>query len=64
VFAITRRGHIYIPAVVRRRCAISAADRLLIAAEPAERRLVIHPPAAIDAMIASHHGSVLGGDAT
>ncbi|MEU7873145.1 hypothetical protein [Dactylosporangium sp. NPDC049140] len=63
VFAVTRQGHLYIPSVVRRRCAISPADRLLIAAEPAERRLVIHPPAAIDAMIADRHRAVLGGDA-
>ncbi|GAA2351578.1 AbrB/MazE/SpoVT family DNA-binding domain-containing protein [Dactylosporangium salmoneum] len=64
VFAVTRQGHLYIPAVVRRRCAISPADRLLIAAEPGERRLVIHPPAAIDAMIADRHRHVLDGDAT
>jgi hypothetical protein len=64
VYTITRQGHLYIPAVARRRCAISPADRLLVAAEPAERGLVIHPPAAIDAMIADRHRSVLGGDAT
>ncbi|GAB3853245.1 hypothetical protein GCM10027610_082870 [Dactylosporangium cerinum] len=63
VYAITRQGHLYIPAVVRRRCAIAAADRLLIAAEPTERRLIIHPPAAIDAMITDRHNAVLDGDA-
>ncbi|MEV6930175.1 AbrB/MazE/SpoVT family DNA-binding domain-containing protein [Dactylosporangium sp. NPDC051485] len=64
VFTVTRQGHLYIPAVVRRRCAISPADRLLIAAEPEERRLVIHPPAALDVMIGDRHRAVLGGDAT
>jgi hypothetical protein len=64
VFTVTRQGHLYIPAIVRRRCAISPADRLLIAAEPDERRLVIHPPAALDVMIADRHRNVLGGDAT
>ncbi|MFB9178170.1 AbrB/MazE/SpoVT family DNA-binding domain-containing protein [Dactylosporangium sucinum] len=62
VFAVTRQGHLYTPAVVRRRCAVATGDRLLIAAEPAEGRLVIHPPAAIDAMIAEYHACVLGGD--
>jgi hypothetical protein len=64
VFTVTRQGHLYIPAAVRRRCAIAPADRLLIAAEPAQRRMVIHPPAAIDMMIADRHRAVLGGDAT
>ncbi|MFG2042981.1 hypothetical protein [Dactylosporangium sp. NPDC048998] len=31
--------------------------------QPAEHRLVVHPPAAIDAMIAQLHTTVLGGGA-
>ncbi|MFB9448713.1 AbrB/MazE/SpoVT family DNA-binding domain-containing protein [Dactylosporangium vinaceum] len=63
IFSITRRGHLYIPAVVRRRFAIAASDRLFVAADPAERRIVIHPPAAVDAMITERHRLVLGGAA-
>ena len=61
VFTVTRQGHPYIPAVVRRRCAIAPADRLLIAAEPTERRLVIHPPAALDVRASPGYIAVLAG---
>jgi hypothetical protein len=62
VFALTGQGHLRLPAAVRRWCGLAAGDRVLLAAEPAQGLLVVHPPAALDAMITQFHAVVLGGD--
>lgn len=64
VFGLTRQGHLRLPAMVRRWCGLEAGDRVLLAADPAQERLVVHPPAAVDAMVGWLHGRVLGGDPT
>ncbi|MFC8845371.1 MULTISPECIES: AbrB/MazE/SpoVT family DNA-binding domain-containing protein [unclassified Micromonospora] len=62
VFAVTREGRLRLPAVVRQWCGLAAGDRVFLVAEPDCSRLVVHPPAALDAMIAQAHVAVLGGD--
>jgi hypothetical protein len=62
VFAVTKEGHLRLPAVVRQWCGLTAGDRVFLAAEPDASRLVVHPPAALDAMIAQAHAAALGGD--
>ncbi|MFI6823514.1 hypothetical protein ACIBJE_21565 [Micromonospora sp. NPDC050187] len=62
VFAVTKEGHLRLPAVVRQWCGLAAGDRVFLAAEPDASRLVVHPPAALDAMIAQAHAAALGGD--
>ncbi|MEU4770886.1 hypothetical protein [Micromonospora sp. NPDC023644] len=36
-------------------------DRVLLAANPAEGLLVVHPPAALDTMVVAVHADLLGG---
>lgn len=61
VFRVTGQGHLRLPAQVRHCCGLVTGDRVLLAADPAQRRLVIYPPAALDALIAAQHG-LSGGD--
>src|SRR5262245_8940612 len=61
VFGTTGQGHLTLPATVRHWCGLVAGDRVLLAADPARGLLVVHPPAAVDAMIAQFHAGVLGG---
>jgi hypothetical protein len=62
VFSLTGQGHLRLPTTVRRWCGLSTGDRVLLAAEPGDGRLVVHPPAALDAMVAWLHEAALGGD--
>jgi hypothetical protein len=61
VFALTRQGHLRLPAPAPRWCSLGTGDRVLLAAEPDQGRLVVHPPAALDAMVGWLHGFALGG---
>jgi hypothetical protein len=63
VFAVTGQGHVRLPAVVRHWSALTAGDRVLLAADAAEGLLVVHPPTAPDLMVGQLHATVLGGDA-
>jgi bifunctional DNA-binding transcriptional regulator/antitoxin component of YhaV-PrlF toxin-antitoxin module len=40
-----------LPAAARHACGIAPGDRVLLAAEPADGILVVHPLAALDAMV-------------
>ncbi len=61
-FRLARRGHLPLPAGVRRWCAIRPGDRVLLAADPQHQLLLIHTTAALDAMIISFHSSPGGGE--
>jgi len=63
VFSVTGQGHVRLPATVRRWCQLATGDRVLLAADPAQGLLVVHPPAVLDAMIGQLHAAVLAGDA-
>ncbi len=52
-------GHLRLPAGLRRRCGLTTGDRVLLAADLLARLLVLHPPAALDALLATHHAIVL-----
>ena len=62
VFRVTGPGYVQLPAVVRHWCALAAGDRVFLAADPLAGRLVVHPPAAVDAMVAAAHAAVWGGE--
>lgn len=62
VFSLTRRGHLRLPATARRWCGLAAGDRVLLMADPDQGSLVVHPPAAMDAMVGWLHEAALGGD--
>lgn len=56
-------GHLRLPASVRAWCGLSAGDRVLLVALADQQRLVVHPPAVVDTVVAALHAAVLGGDA-
>jgi hypothetical protein len=62
VFSITSQGHLRLPAPVRHHCGLAAGDRVLLAADPPDNRLIVHPPAALDDMLARCHARLLDGD--
>ncbi len=59
---VTGAGHLRLPAPVRHRYGLRGGDRVLLAADPARSRLVLHPPAALDAMTDGCHVRELGGE--
>ncbi len=61
VFTVTGQGRLHLPVTVRQWCGLTAGDRVLLAASPADGLLVVHPPAALDAMVMAVHADVLGG---
>lgn len=62
-FKMTRAGQVRLPAGVRDWCRLAAGHRVLLSADPACGRLVVHPPAVVTAMIERFHATVLGGGA-
>jgi hypothetical protein len=61
--SLTALGQLRLPAAVRHRHGVAAGDRLLLAADPTRGLLVVHPPAAVDAMLGQFHAAVLSGEA-
>lgn len=61
--AVTPQGYLRIPASVRRRHGLAAGCRVLVVADPDARRLVVHPPASVDAMAAAWHAAAFGDGA-
>ncbi|WP_297538054.1 AbrB/MazE/SpoVT family DNA-binding domain-containing protein [Amycolatopsis sp.] len=62
VFSVTKQGHLRLPAPVRHRCCLVPGDRVLLAADPDRGLLIVHPPAALDDILAQRHAGLLGGD--
>jgi bifunctional DNA-binding transcriptional regulator/antitoxin component of YhaV-PrlF toxin-antitoxin module len=60
--SLTGQGYVQLPVNVRRSCGLKAGDRVLLAAEPTDGLLTMHPPVALDAMLTWLHVQVLGGD--
>jgi bifunctional DNA-binding transcriptional regulator/antitoxin component of YhaV-PrlF toxin-antitoxin module len=63
-FQVTGQGHLRLPALIRHRCGLEPGDRVLLAADPPQRRLVIYPPAVLDDLTAQQHHRVglVGGE--
>src|SRR5438105_512226 len=47
VFSVTGQGHVRLPATVRHWCGLVPGDRVLLAGDPAQGLLVVHPPVAL-----------------
>ena len=62
--AVSRQGRVHLPAAVRHACGIRPGDRLLLAAEPTDGVLVVHPLAALDAMVSRFRAPAIDGVAT
>lgn len=63
VFTLTRKAHLQIPAVVRRWCALTAGDRVLLVAIPDLGLLIVHAVTALDLIVERYHELLIGGDA-
>ncbi|MET7402993.1 AbrB/MazE/SpoVT family DNA-binding domain-containing protein [Dactylosporangium sp. NPDC005572] len=53
-YAITRQGHLRLPAPARRALRLAAGDRLLVVAHPDDGRLVAYTMATVHIMLATH----------
>lgn len=63
VFRVTQPGQVRLPATVRHWYGLAPGSRVLLVADPAAGRLVVHPPAALHTMITEFHAGLLGGEA-
>jgi hypothetical protein len=63
VFRISGQGFLLLPSTLRRWCRLADGDRVLLVADVPAAWLVIHPPAAVAAMVAAAHERAWGGDA-
>jgi hypothetical protein len=54
-------GYLRLPVGVRRACHLTAGDRLLLVAEPDAGRLLLHPPAALTALLTAHDAAIAEG---
>ncbi|MEU7925053.1 hypothetical protein [Micromonospora sp. NPDC049107] len=63
-YQLTSTGHLRIPSTLRHWCGLEAGARVLLVADPDEERLVIHPPASVDAMISRAYAEVFPSDAS
>ncbi|GAA3571032.1 hypothetical protein GCM10022222_63920 [Amycolatopsis ultiminotia] len=61
VFTMTAKPYVVVPAPVRARCGLHAGSRVLVAADPAQDALLVHPPAAVAAMLSHLHTQLAGG---
>jgi bifunctional DNA-binding transcriptional regulator/antitoxin component of YhaV-PrlF toxin-antitoxin module len=61
--AVSSQGRVHLPAAARRACRIIPGDRVLLAAEPADGILLVHPLATLDAMVARLRDHVMAGEA-
>jgi len=60
--AITRQGHVRLPAPVRRRCYLSAGQRLLVVAVPEHDLLLLYTAIAVEQMLSDYHLALSGGE--
>ncbi|MFI5495244.1 hypothetical protein [Actinoplanes sp. NPDC051859] len=60
---IDRKGRLQVRVAMRRWCGLTQGSRVLLVADPATERLVVHPSAALDATIGRAHAEAFGGDA-
>jgi len=60
---VTGQGHLRVPAPLRHRCGLRSSDRVLLAADPERHRLVVYPPAALDALLSHPLDSMDGASA-
>jgi bifunctional DNA-binding transcriptional regulator/antitoxin component of YhaV-PrlF toxin-antitoxin module len=62
LFRVTCQGYLMLPAAARHWCRLASGDRVLAVAEPTDGWMVVHPPAALDAMVIAAHFAVWGGE--
>ena len=63
VFRMPAKPYLVLPSAVRHRCGLRAGEQVLVAADPHHDVLVVHPLAALDAMVLAFHAALLRGEA-
>lgn len=58
VFVMPRKPYVALPAPVRKGCGAMAGSRLLLVADPVHEVLIVHPEAAVQAMLRTFHTSL------
>lgn len=61
---IGKDGYLRLPVGLRRACHLTAGDRVLLVADTDVGRLLLHPPAALDALLVAHHTAIAEGAAS
>ena len=64
LFSVTNQGHLRLPAAIRHHCGLVPGDRVLLVADLDRQMVIVHPPAALDDLLARHHAELLGGEPT
>ena len=64
VFVMPRKPYVALPAPVRRGCGALAGSRLLLVADPVHDVLIVHPEAAVQAMLRTFHTSLAAPEET
>jgi hypothetical protein len=59
---LTRQGHLRVPLALRRWHHLQAGSQILVVGDATAGRLVLHPLAVVDTLIAQLHGEVFGGE--
>ena len=59
--AVTRQGHLRLPADLRHALQLKAGDQLLVAAHPDRGLLVVYTMSALDAMVSTYHAPLAAG---
>jgi hypothetical protein len=57
IFRLSRLGHLKLPAAARHWCRLGAGDRVLLAADPINSLLVVHPPVVLEELVAGLHAT-------
>jgi hypothetical protein len=60
--AVTRQGHLRLPASIRRACRLQPGERLLVAAHPDAGLLMAYTTSALDQMVLTFHSTYGPGD--
>jgi bifunctional DNA-binding transcriptional regulator/antitoxin component of YhaV-PrlF toxin-antitoxin module len=63
-FAMPTKPYVLLPATVRHHSGLGRGAQVLLVADPEQDALVIHPLAAVDAMIIAYHATLLGGESS
>ncbi|MFG1928755.1 AbrB/MazE/SpoVT family DNA-binding domain-containing protein [Cryptosporangium sp. NPDC048952] len=61
-YQVSGQGFIPLPAAVRRWCGIGPNDKVFLVADLEVQWVVVHPQAALDAMVSAAHAAIWGGE--
>jgi hypothetical protein len=64
IFRLSRLGHVKLPAAARHWCRLCAGDRVLLAADPLNSLLIVHPPVIVEELVTGLHATHFADGAT